>query len=362
MGLSRISVAFAANLFVILTTATPLFAANTAAETNAGCMDPVLERQRILKFAHLPAGKIPGTPGSDATSTQRHPWPFPLLSIGHTNASYQYYGGEPYFHHGLDIRGDAGTPVVASAGGKVVNIENYMPGNPAYWEVAVLDDEGYLWQYHHVEKESIPSAIWNAWRSGAKIAPGTTIGEIYRWSVSSFGERYDHVHLNVLGTGASYLSPFMFLDELNDNSAPAIIASGVLKGGRDWGDRPVEGDYSIHATIHDLILHDKYVVPPHRVEVAIDGGTPEVVWDFQTLPDPTTPERHVEELFVPDMTCGNYTCRRLTIDIGFVKDGRRRFPDKPGRHEARIIARDFAGNTAEGTVQWTVAEKTNSSQ
>lgn len=346
-------------------TAIPVFmptAIAAQAKSHEGCLDPVLERHRIIKFAHLPTGPVPGRLTGEFVAPQRHPWPFPLLSIGHTNASYQSYGGEPYFHHGLDIRGDAGTPVVASAGGKVVNIENYMPGNAAYWEVAVLDDDGFLWQYHHVEKNSIPSAIWNAWRAGANIAAGTKIGEIYRWGVSSFGERYDHVHLNVLGAGASYLSPFMFLDELNDNSAPAIVGSGVLKGGRDWGDRPVYGDYSLYATIHDLVLHDKYVVPPHRIEVTIDGGTPEVVWDFETLPDPTTPERYVDDLFVPDMTCGNYTCRRLTLDLGYRKAGRRKFPDKPGRHDARITARDFAGNMVEGTVQWDVAETANFGQ
>ena len=61
----------------------------------------------------------------------------PLLSIGHTSASYQNYSGDyrqAYFHHGLDIRANAGQEVFASAGGKVVNIEDYgafveiMPG------------------------------------------------------------------------------------------------------------------------------------------------------------------------------------------------------------------------------------------
>src|SRR5688500_15621489 len=100
------------------------------------------ERRLNPAVASLATGRLPtGRP-------LRHPWPVTVLSIGHTSASYQNYGGSPYFHHGLDVRADAGSDVLAAAGGKVVNIENY-GGSAAYWEVAILDDEGFLWQYHH---------------------------------------------------------------------------------------------------------------------------------------------------------------------------------------------------------------------
>ena len=326
-----------------------------------GCLDPVAHSHRQLSLASMPTA-----PASEAMGTPEkiHPWPFPPLSIGHTSASYQHYTGMPYFHHGLDIRGDAGTPVLASAGGKVANIENYVPGNAAYWEVAILDDLGYLWQYHHVEKTSIPSDIWNAWRSGSRVEAGTKLGEIFRWGVYSFGERYDHVHLNVVAAGGTFMSPFLFLESLPDHSAPAVVAAGVLVNGRAHDGNNVKGDYSLYATIHDLILHTQYVVPPHRVEISIDNGAPELVWDFRNLPGKSSIESYVEEFFVPEMTCGDYDCRELTIDLAFAAPdtgassppGRRQFPATPGPHSAVVTAFDFEGNSVSKTIEWTVGK------
>src|SRR4030042_3657281 len=75
-------------------------------------------------------------------------WPFALDSIGWSMQSYQDYGGTPYFHHGMDMMKIFGTNVINQSGGQVVNIENYNPGWDLYWEVAVLDPYGNIWQYH----------------------------------------------------------------------------------------------------------------------------------------------------------------------------------------------------------------------
>ena len=51
---------------------------------------------------------------------------------------------------------------------QVVNIENYQPGNSLYWEVAILDPEGYVWQYHHIDRNTIPQSIfdkYNEWKA-----------------------------------------------------------------------------------------------------------------------------------------------------------------------------------------------------
>src|SRR6478672_7851739 len=67
-------------------------------------------------------------------SQRHHPWPFPLLSIGHNMQSYQDYSFSPYWHDGLDIRSKENESIYAAAGGVVVNIENYISGNSLYWE------------------------------------------------------------------------------------------------------------------------------------------------------------------------------------------------------------------------------------
>lgn len=279
-------------------------------------------------------------------------WPVKVLSIGHTIASYQNYGSGAYFHHGLDIRADAGSDVVASVGGKVVNIENYMSGS-AYWEIAILDDDGYVWQYHHVDPNSIPQNIHNAFKNGTKIATGTKIGEVYYWSEVSFGERYHHIHLNVLGAGESYLSAFAFLSALADTASPQIQEIYLVQNGRRVTGTAVSGNYTVAAVVTDLVLHDQFTVPPHSIFYQLDGKSPFMVWSFHWLPGGASNTQYVNNFFIAD-TCGNYTCRKAVVDLGFRKTAGQVFPTTSGAHSLVLRAADFVGNMAEKTFSWTV--------
>jgi Peptidase family M23 len=294
-----------------------------------------------------------GVRSAEAKQT-RNPWPFKLESIGHTSASYQNYGSDPYFHHGLDIRGEAGTPVLASRGGKVVNIENYLPG-PAYWEVAILDDDGFIWQYHHVDHDSIPKNVTDAFASGGRIEAGAKLGEIFYWSVVTFGERYHHVHLNILGAGKKFQNPFLFLEPLADHAAPQILDVGLLQNNQRVSGNRVSGSYGIFAKIHDLILHDKFVVPANKVTISIDQAPASTVWDFNNgLPGGASETDFVENYFVPKLTCGDYECRELYVNLGFTVQGNRDMPSTAGAHSIHITASDVFGNETSSEYKWNV--------
>ncbi|MFM8313562.1 MAG: peptidoglycan DD-metalloendopeptidase family protein [Deltaproteobacteria bacterium] len=287
----------------------------------------------------------------------RYTWPVALKSIGHTMASYQRYGGlnGAYFHHGLDIRADAGSDVIASAGGQVVNIENYMPGDDAYWEVAILDAEGFIWQYHHIERESIPKAIFDAYQNKTSIAPGTKLGEVYYWSVVTFGERYHHIHLNILGNDKKYLNPFEFLELLPDDSAPEIgKVSLVVNGNAVTGNSVSGGSYTIGAEIKDLILSDVFIVPANEIKVSIDGNSSFTVWKFDSLPGGADNEKFVNQFYLPKLACGDYSCRKPIIDLGFRKTPGQVFPVSRGNHQIEITISDYNGNQARQTFGWTV--------
>ena len=90
-------------------------------------------------------------------------WPFTFVQMGHAIQSYQNYSSgtsAAYFHHGIDMIAPNGTQVYTRSGGQVVNVENYQPGQAIYWEVAILDAEGYVWQYHHIDEPTIPDLIY----------------------------------------------------------------------------------------------------------------------------------------------------------------------------------------------------------
>lgn len=292
-----------------------------------------------------------------ARKAERYPWPVAIKSIGHTMASYQRYGGVSgaYFHHGLDIRADAGSDVLASAGGQIVNIENYMPGDDAYWEVAIIDKDGFIWQYHHIERDSIPQSIFEAYETKTPIPAGTKLGEVYYWSVVTFGERYHHIHLNILGKNSAYLNPFDFLDLLPDASSPEISKVYLVRDGNSVSGNTISsGTYTIGAEIKDLILSDVFVLPPNEIKVSLNGTTPFTVWKFDSLPGGADNEKYVNEFYLPRLACGDYSCRKPVINLGFRKKAGQPFPLTPGAHEIEIIVSDYSGNEARRSFRWNV--------
>jgi hypothetical protein len=301
-------------------------------------------------YASLATGRVADAPGLEDA---RAPWPFEALSIGHTMASYQRYGWQPYFHHGIDIRGDEGIPVLAARGGQVVNVGNYNGGSRYYWEVAILDGDGFLWQYHHVDHTTIPQDVKDAFAQGGSVPTGTHLGDIVDWPASTFGEVYTHVHLNVLGADGVYLNPLRFLEDLGDDSGPEIQAVGLLDANRAPTQQASDG-YSLWVEVRDLIRHDKFYVPPYHLEVQVDGGEPQVVWTFDRLPGGASKTDFIDDFFVPGKTCGNYRCRKAVIDLGFQVAGRREFPAGPGRHHAVVRVRDLAGHVASRGFSWVV--------
>ncbi len=288
------------------------------------------------------------------TLVKRHPWPFPLLSIGHAMQSYQDYGGSSYWHDGLDIRSSVDQPIFASAGGKVVNIENYVPGNSLYWEVAILDDEGFVWKYHHVDRKSIPVEIFEAYRSGKKVEAGVLIGNVVRWPAVTFGEAYHHLHLLVVGGDGTYFNPFLFLDLLEDTKGPQIKKIGLARNHRPLDVTTIKGPHSLFLEASDLVLHDKFIIPPHKISYRLDGAEEKVVWEFSHLPSGKSDIEFINDFYL-DGTCGDYRCRKFFINLNFsINLPRRTLNLPPGEHSIEVLVEDYAGNKSREHFRWQV--------
>jgi hypothetical protein len=275
--------------------------------------------------------------------------------------SYQDYGGTPYFHHGMDMMKAWGTQVFNRSGGQVINIENYQPGWDLYWEVAILDPDGYIWQYHHIQMETIPQIIWDKFaefqadpQNGGFIPPNTHIGNIIEWPVWSFGKQFNHIHLNILAAGGVYVNGFAFHDPLPDADGPEIQAVGLLQNGQMLPGDIVEGDYSLYVKARDLILDEVYYLPPWEITFSVDGGPLHTTWRFDTLPGGADDTAYLDDFYVVPPTCGDYDCRNYVIDLGFIPNAQFQFPASGGQHTALVTVRDFAGNSISQSYTYTV--------
>ena len=309
-------------------------------------------------FAHLEKfhSRADALATANGTSKAQHPWPFPLLSIGHAMHSYQNYGFTPYWHDGLDIRSEIDQPIYAAAGGKVVNIENYIQGDPLYWEVAIMDAEGFVWKYHHVDRKSIPKEIEEAYRTKTSVAAGTLLGNVVRWPIETYGEVYHHLHLLVVASDKRYTNPFLLLEPLPDTKSPVITKIGIARNHRPTDLTSVKGAHSLYVEASDLVLHDKFILPPHKISYAIDGASPKLLWNFTHLPAPTDDEKFITDFYL-DGTCGSYGCRRFYFNLNFTPESpRAQLRLKPGPHTVKVMVEDFVGNKAEKDFTWTVIE------
>jgi hypothetical protein len=303
------------------------------------------ERKTITKANALATGIF--------VEQKHHPWPFPLLSIGHNMQSYQDYDGSPYWHDGLDIRGQIDQSVYAPVGGKVVNIENYIFGNPNYWEIAILDDEGFVWKFHHIAHSSITAEIQNSYKSKTKVKAGTLIGNIVRWSVTSYGEVYHHLHLLVVAADGKYINPFLMMEPLPDTAAPIINKIGIAKDHAPTDLTKVSGPYSLYVDASDLTLHTKFLLPPYKLSWRIDNGEDKTVWEFIHLPSAKSDTDFISDFYL-DGTCGDYSCRKFYFNLNFTTEKpRAQMTLSPGEHSVEVTVEDIVGNKASKSFTWT---------
>ncbi len=285
-------------------------------------------------------------------------WPFNISSIGNSMQSYQQYGySSAYWHDGLDMRSDAGTHVYSSVAGKVVNIENYYPGNALYWEVAILDDNGYVWKYHHVDHQTIPEKIRQALQNHARIEQGEYIGDIVSWPQSSNGERFHHIHMLVVDGKGRYINPFILLPKLTDTSLPVIREIGLFDSRKKKiKGNSISGKHGIYVNTFDTILHSKFYLTPYMITYKLDGGDEKTVWRFDTLPSLTNDRDYLNDFYLAG-TCGNYQCRNFYINLNFdlsTPGNTQFFKLSPGEHQVEVFVYDFVGNVTKQNYLYTV--------
>jgi len=132
-----------------------------------------------------------------------------------------------YKHHAIDITAAEGTPVVATASGRVIERWKDLPGagwsEKGGWYVWFKDDNGYTHYYSHLQKRPAVS-------SGQRVSAGQLIG--YVGKTGNAKTTCPHLHYAITNPAGHKENPYPLLKPMYDLGAwisekPARAAGGA---------------------------------------------------------------------------------------------------------------------------------------
>ncbi len=210
-----------------------------------------------------------------APFNQSHP-------IGNSYGEFQYYGGTPYLHPGIDIMAPAGTPVYAVKAGYVKAVLTISA--ELHWRVAVGDSAGAAecdgWLYAHLDRSTIPV------NEGDYVEKGQYLGSLVTWSLADF----HHLHfVKIRNSGVVWNSDWDFvanpLDELEviDDPDPPVIENAfpsqkfafLRNESAEYFEEGavLDGEVDIVCKVYDYFNDYRWRLAPHRLEYMIAGDS-----------------------------------------------------------------------------------------
>jgi hypothetical protein len=253
-------------------------------------------------------------------------WPFGAgnqsLPLGNNYGEYQYYGGAPYLHPGIDILQPAGSPVYAVKSGIVKAV--LTTSAEYHWRVAVGDSAGSGWcdgwLYAHLNLSTIQVQV------GDSVHVGDYLGNIVSWPVAGF----NHLHfVKIRNQGVTWASDWEFianpLDELTpidepdpplfENARPGAKFAFCYNNSHYYFDpgSPLSSQVDIVAKVSDKTNHPSWRLIPYRIDYSIfnDSVSFGPVLSF-IFTDTLYWEDNVSAIYQNDGTCytqGDYDYR-----------------------------------------------------
>jgi hypothetical protein len=230
----------------------------------AGCLDDGYE----------PANSLRWPLRSAATGNDR-------AALGSSFGEYQSYGGPPFLHTGIDIRGLEGDPAIIVADGNIWLTANFQTDScqtATNCRLYIKGSDGrYIYYYSHLrlyqEAEEMTSEvrarILNATRQGSGYAvnPGTdvTAGQVLSGIADFSNNAWAHLHFGIIDASENYdvINPLTALSgstatpPILDDERPTIAALELQREGTatvvtpTGGCGEVSGALDIAATMKD---------------------------------------------------------------------------------------------------------------
>ena len=180
---------------------------------------------------------LAGSAGAQALA--RAAWPLKApFTVMNTIATLQYYGDQPGFHHGVDLRAAAGSKVYAPVSG-AVGAGYYYPRHkiPYAFMVSIDADDGRRWELHHVDPASLPQDILGLVARHGRVEAGTLLAEVYDTAKAPQLNVPPHLHVDLMDSQGVRHDALGLFPPLADPRVPEI--RGIYLVGP--GDRAVAG-------------------------------------------------------------------------------------------------------------------------
>jgi hypothetical protein len=203
-------------------------------------------------------------------------------ALGNSYGEYQWYGGAPYLHPGIDVMGHGGQPVYAVKSGYVKAV--LTTAADLHWRVAIGDLPGTAecdgWLYAHLDQPTIQVL------PGDYVTEGEYLGDLVPWPVASF----HHCHfVKIRNSGYPWVSDWAFvanpLDELTPITDTAPPVFRTVAGGAKFAFFPnnthsylpagstLSGAIDIIARVDDKVQDLFWCLTPYRITYEVRNDT-----------------------------------------------------------------------------------------
>jgi len=143
---------------------------------------------------------------------QKHP-------LGNNGGEFQQYGGNPYFHEGIDIVDDAPAPngpfvLTRSSGTPALSL----PGAGSLYNGMTLTTAGGSEVYWHLDFNSIEQSVRDAENNGTALSSNAKVSQLVFWTACN----YHHLHFEICDTSGQCTEPVLSLTPNSDSNGPSI--------------------------------------------------------------------------------------------------------------------------------------------
>lgn len=265
------------------------------------------------------------------------PWPIalkrePQQFIGNMH-QFQTFTNPSYYHGGVDVLAHEEQVVTTPVSGVIEGVyysysDDYFgnaekfeihlrdivngfveqPSDKRYFEVAIIDEQGNRFEFHHINPDTLPDEIRQKILLGDSwVSAGTIIGSVIDFRSRRGKIDMDHLHYNIVNHQGYYLNPFHFSKTINDDSPPQLTNIYAAKKSfchqtpelvEFSDDHPLETEKMIVVRTLDLIGKELFSQAPMIIHAKFSDGE-EFMWDFSTsIVDQTGNRPWIREVYL----------------------------------------------------------------